>query len=99
MPTQKPRSEELTPEQQVINQERTHRRLWIQHVHSGIRRCRIAKTRPACGKRASAMGNGDLLCTTQYKGVHDRLAANNFIGINSAMLLKPGIQGPLSYVP
>ena len=45
------------------------------------------------------MGNGDLLCTAQYTGVHDRLAANDFIGINSAMLLKPGIQVPLGYVP
>jgi hypothetical protein len=27
------------------------------------------------------MGNGDLLCTAQYMGVHDRLAAYNFIGI------------------
>ena len=27
------------------------------------------------------MGNGDLLCTAQYMGVHDCLAAYNFIGI------------------
>ena len=31
------------------------------------------------------MGNSDLLCTAQYMGVHDRLAANNFIGIDSAL--------------
>ena len=99
MPTQKPCSEELTPEQQDIHQERTRRRLWVEHVHSGNRRCRIAKTRPTCGKRAPAMGNGDLLGTAQYTGVHDRLAANNLLEINPAMLLKPGIQIPLGYVP
>jgi DDE superfamily endonuclease len=45
MPTKKPRSQELTWEQQVANQALTQRRLQIEHVNSRVKRCRIVKDR------------------------------------------------------
>ena len=45
MPTKKPRSEELTREQQRTNQALHSRRLRIEHVNSSVKRCRIVKDR------------------------------------------------------
>jgi hypothetical protein len=45
MPPKKPRGEELTREQQRANQVLHHRRLRIEHVNSGVKRCRIVKDR------------------------------------------------------
>jgi hypothetical protein len=45
MPTKKPRGEELTREQQRINQALHQRRLRIEHVNSSVKRCRIVKDR------------------------------------------------------
>jgi hypothetical protein len=45
MPTKKPRSQELTREQQLANQALPHRRLRIEHVNSSVKRCRIVKDR------------------------------------------------------
>jgi hypothetical protein len=45
MPTKKPRGEDLTREQHVVNQELHHRRLRIEHVNSSVKRCRIVKDR------------------------------------------------------
>src|SRR2546427_227406 len=45
MPTKKPRGEELTLEQHVANQALHQRRLRIEHVNSGVKRCRIVKDR------------------------------------------------------
>ena len=95
MPTKKTRGQELALEQHVANQALHCHQLQIEHVHNSVKCCRIAKTRSACGKRASAMGNGALQCTAQWTGAPDPLAANNFIRINSAKLLQPGISVPL----
>ena len=45
MPTKKPRGAELTLEQHLTNQALTQRRLWIEHVNSSVKRCRIVKDR------------------------------------------------------
>src|SRR5262249_42717854 len=45
MPTKKPRGAELSLEQQLANQELNQRRLWIEHVNSSVKRCRIVKDR------------------------------------------------------
>jgi len=45
MPTQKPRGEELTREQQSANRALHQRRLRIEHVNSSVKRCRIVKDR------------------------------------------------------
>jgi hypothetical protein len=45
MPTKKPRGQELTLEQQLANQALHQRRLWIEHVNSSVKRCRIVKDR------------------------------------------------------
>jgi hypothetical protein len=45
MPTKKPRGQELTPEEKLTNQALHHRRLWIEHVHSSVKRCRVVKDR------------------------------------------------------
>jgi hypothetical protein len=45
MPMKKPRSEELTLEQQRANQALHQRRLRIEHVNSSVKRCRIVKDR------------------------------------------------------
>jgi hypothetical protein len=45
MPTKKPRSAELTLEQDLANQELHQRRLRIEHVNSSVKRCRIVKDR------------------------------------------------------
>jgi DDE superfamily endonuclease len=45
MPTKKPRGEELTREQHMVNQELHQRRLRIEHVNSSVKRCRIVKDR------------------------------------------------------
>jgi hypothetical protein len=45
MPTKKPRSQELTVEQQQANQALHDRRLRIEHVNSSMKRCRIVKDR------------------------------------------------------
>ena len=45
MPTKKPRGQELTWEQHVANQALHQRRLWIERVHSRVKRCRMVKDR------------------------------------------------------
>jgi len=45
MPTKTPRGQELTEEQQWINQALHHRRRRIEHVNSRVKRCRIVKDR------------------------------------------------------
>jgi hypothetical protein len=45
MPTKKPRGQELTQEQQRANQALHCRRLWIEHVNSSVKRCRMVKDR------------------------------------------------------
>jgi hypothetical protein len=45
MPTKKPRGQELPLEQQRANQGLNQRRLWIEHVNSSVKRCRIMKDR------------------------------------------------------
>ena len=45
MPTKKPRGEEITREQQWVNQALHQRRLRIEHVNSSVKRCRIVKDR------------------------------------------------------
>jgi hypothetical protein len=45
MPTKTPRGQELTREQQRANQALHDRRLWIEHVNSRVKRCRIIKDR------------------------------------------------------
>jgi hypothetical protein len=45
MPTKKPRGQELTLEEQLANQALHDRRLWIEHVNSSVKRCRIVKDR------------------------------------------------------
>ena len=41
MPTKKPRGEELTLEQHLVNQTLHARRLRIEHVNGSVKRCRI----------------------------------------------------------
>jgi DDE superfamily endonuclease len=43
MPTKKPRGGELTAEQKAVNQALARRRVYIEHVNSSIKRCRILK--------------------------------------------------------
>ena len=43
--SKKPRGQELTLEQQRVNQALHHRRLRIAHVNSSVKRCRIVKDR------------------------------------------------------
>ena len=45
MPTKKLRGEEITREQQWVNQALHQRRLRIEHVNSSVKRCRIVKDR------------------------------------------------------
>jgi hypothetical protein len=45
MPTKKPRSGELSLEQERANQALHQRRLRIEHVNSSVKRCRIVKDR------------------------------------------------------
>jgi hypothetical protein len=45
MPMKKPRSHELTREQQRAHQALHQRRLRIEHVNSSVKRCRIVKDR------------------------------------------------------
>ena len=45
MPRKKPPGQELTREQQRVNQALHHRRLRIEHVNSSVKRCRIVKDR------------------------------------------------------
>jgi len=45
MPTKKPRGQKLTREQQRTNHALHSRRLWIEHVDSSVKRCRIVKDR------------------------------------------------------
>jgi hypothetical protein len=45
MPTKQPRGQELTLEQQRANQALHQRRLWIEHVNSSVKRCRVVKDR------------------------------------------------------
>jgi hypothetical protein len=45
MPTKKPRGQEFTLEQKLINQALHHRRRRIEHVHNSVKRCRIVKDR------------------------------------------------------
>ncbi|MGE3541553.1 MAG: transposase family protein [Candidatus Tectimicrobiota bacterium] len=44
-PTQKPRGQELTLEQQLANHALNQRRLRIEHVNRSVKRCRIVKDR------------------------------------------------------
>ena len=43
MPTKKPKGRELTDDQKAANQEKARRRVYIEHVNSSIKRCRILK--------------------------------------------------------
>jgi DDE superfamily endonuclease len=43
MPIKKPRGGKLTDEQKAINQALARRRVFIEHVNSGVKRCRILK--------------------------------------------------------
>ena len=45
MPTKKPRGGELPLEQERANQALHQRRLWIEHVNSNVKRCRMVKDR------------------------------------------------------
>ena len=45
MPTKKPRGQELSLEEQRVNQALLQRRLRIEHVNSSVKRCRIVKDR------------------------------------------------------
>jgi hypothetical protein len=45
MPMKKPRGQELTWEQQRVNQALHQRRLRIEHVNRSVKRCRVAKDR------------------------------------------------------
>jgi hypothetical protein len=45
MPTKKPRGQDLTREQQRVNQALHHRRRRIEHVNRSVKRCRIVKDR------------------------------------------------------
>ena len=44
-PTKQPRGQELTLEEKRTNQVLHHRRLWIEHVNSSVKRCRMVKDR------------------------------------------------------
>ena len=50
MPTQKPRGQELTREQQRANQA-LHQRRRIEQVNSSVKRCRLVKDRLRLGKQ------------------------------------------------
>jgi hypothetical protein len=43
MPTRKPKGRELTDEQKAANQTKARRRVYIEHVNSSVKRCRILK--------------------------------------------------------
>jgi hypothetical protein len=43
MPTRKPKGRELTHEQKTANQTKARRRVYIEHVNSSVKRCRILK--------------------------------------------------------
>lgn len=43
MPAKKPKKRELTDEQKATNQAKARRRVYIEHVNSSIKRCRILK--------------------------------------------------------
>ncbi len=43
MPTKKPKWRELTDEQKAANQAKARRRVYIEHVNSSVKRCRILK--------------------------------------------------------
>ena len=43
MPTKKPPKRELTDEQKAANQSKARRRIYIEHVNSSVKRCRILK--------------------------------------------------------
>jgi DDE superfamily endonuclease len=45
MPRKKPRGGELSLEQERANQALHQRRLWIEHVNSSVKRCRMVKDR------------------------------------------------------
>ncbi len=45
MPVKKPRGQELTREQHMVNQALHHRRLRIEHVNRSVKRCHIVKDR------------------------------------------------------
>jgi hypothetical protein len=52
MLTKQPRSQELTLEQKPANQALHRRRLRIEHIHSSVKRCRIAKDRSRLWKES-----------------------------------------------
>ena len=95
MPTKKPRGEELSLEQQLANQALHQRRLRIEHVNSSVKRCRIVKDRFACGRRASVICDGTLLCPAQLPGAPDPVATDDLIGINSNVLLSGMVYSPM----
>jgi DDE superfamily endonuclease len=43
MPTKKPKTRQLTEEQKAANQAKARRRVYIEHVNSSVKRCRILK--------------------------------------------------------
>jgi len=73
MPTKKPRSQQLSLEEQRANQALTQRRLRIAHVTSSVKRCRIVKDRMRLWKA----------------GVHDLVMARCCALHNCRMRLAP----------
>jgi hypothetical protein len=43
MPTKKPKGRTLTDDQKAANQEKARRRVFVEHVNSSVKRCRILK--------------------------------------------------------
>jgi hypothetical protein len=83
MPTKKPRSQELTLEQQLANQALHDRRLRIEHVNSSVKRCRIVKDRIRLWKGGIRDLIMDLCCALHNSGCVFSLAADDLIEINS----------------
>ena len=62
MPMKKPCGEELTLEQQQANQALHQRRLWIEHINSSVKRCRIVKDRIRLWKQGVRNLGMELCC-------------------------------------
>jgi hypothetical protein len=54
-PTRKPKGRQLTDAQKAANHAIARRRIVIEHVIGGIKRCRIVKDAIRCGKRECAI--------------------------------------------
>jgi hypothetical protein len=62
MPSQTPRGQELTREQERTNEALHYRRLRIEPVNSSVKRCRVVKDRIRLWKEASVISHGTVLC-------------------------------------